>query len=158
MTLSQAIAQSAVMDEAALAPFIESALEIEVADAFKEWISRSAYMNVYFSYTPKFYSRRYRDGGMADVSNMDAHASGNSLTVTDNAGWQQLYGGARPGQSLASALEEGNPRYHFGNAGPRPFYDEAKSMFIGSGEAEAALRAGLARQGIDTTGMTFQFF
>lgn len=157
MTLSQAISQSAVMDEAALAPFIESAMEIEVADAFKEFISRAAYLNVY-SYTPKFFSRRYWDGGISDVSNMDAHAAGNSLTVTDNAGWQQLYGGARPGQSLASALEEGNPRYHFGNAGPRPFYDEAKSMFIGSGEAEAALRAGLARQGIDTTGMTFQFF
>lgn len=136
---------------------IESALQVEVADAVKKALVESAYANVYNAYTPEFLSRRYENGGIADENNINITVSGNELTASDDAPWQQLWGGAVPSGRLAEAIAEGDPRYNMGNAGPRPFHEDAKQRLIDSGEADRALRAGLARQGIDTNGMTFRF-
>lgn len=151
-TLKETIQKVASIDRA-----IESALQIEVADAVKKALVESAYENVYNAYTPEFLSRRYGDGGIADEDNINVTASGNELTASDDAPWQQLWGGTVPSGRLAEAIAEGDPRYNMGNAGPRPFHESAKRQLIDSGEAERALRAGLARQGIDTSGMTFRF-
>lgn len=59
---------------------------------------------------------------------------GMTLTVTDDAPWQQLWGGAVPGERLAEAIASGDPRYNMGQAGPRPFHQAAEQNFVASGE------------------------
>lgn len=148
---------------------ITNALEVEVAEAAKKAISESAIENVYKSYSPKFLSRRdpqyggghssvaRAGGGVTDIQNMTVTVSGDTLTVSDDAPWQHLWGGSYPNVRLAEAIASGSGRFNMQKAGPRPFHELAKEKLISTGEAERALRAGLARQGIDTSGMKFDF-
>ncbi len=145
---------------------IEDALKNEVADAVKEAIVESARQNVYDVYSPKFRSRRgdatgdyygRTTGGITDKESIIIEVHGTELIASDNAAWQQLWGGTIPSGRLAEAIASGDKRYNMQNAGPRPFHEKAKQELISSGIAENALRRGLERQGIDTTGMTFKF-
>lgn len=133
---------------AALDAAVDSAMENEVKDGAKEALQESAYQNVY-NYSPRvLVSRRGAGGGIADLGNMTANYGGGTLTIQDDAPWQQLWGGAVPGGRLAEALASGSRRYNFHLAGPRPFHEEAERMYAGSGQFEADLAAGLRARGI----------
>lgn len=143
---------------------IENALENEVALAVKDAIVAAARENVYDAYTPKFLHRRNGSGGILDTESIRVEVNGTELTAMDTypgikgpKGWQQLWKGDTPDGRLAEAIASGDRRYNMHLAGPRPFHEEAKRRVISEGTAEAALRAGLARQGYDTSGMKFQF-
>jgi hypothetical protein len=146
------MAQMAKMDAA-----ISNALQNEVADVVKEAILESAQANVYDAYDPAFLSRGVNDNSLLDDSSILINVSGNELTADQVSPFQQLWGGERPSENLADVIESGNPRFNMGKAGPRPFMQPAKDAVIDSGKAVSALISGLQRQGIDTSGMTFNF-
>ena len=162
--LQRAIEKYAKLDRA-----IENALKNEVAEVVKGALAQAAIEEVYDTYDPEFLSRRdpihgggntrasNAGGGITDTTQMHVEAVGNTLTVSDDAPWQQLWGGARPDSRLAEAIATGDPRFHMEKAGPRPFHEKAKRMVIDSGDAEKALIAGLRRQGIDVSGLDFEF-
>ena len=136
---------------------ITNALENEVANAAVEEIQQTMDENVYQAYapTPIFaQSRRKDSGGLRDKNNLSVFVSGDTLTIESVAGLQNLFGGDRS-ENLASIVQSGNAA--FPQPFPRPFMEEAKQRFISSGQAEAALLAGLRRQGIDTNGLSFSF-
>ena len=136
---------------------IENALENEVAASVKDAIVASARENVYDAYTPKFLHRRNGNGGILDTESIKITVNGTELTASDDASWQHLWGGAVPSVRLAEAIASGDRKYNMHNAGPRPFHERAKQRVRSEGTAEAALRKGLARQGYDTSEMTFTF-
>ena len=150
-TLSDYIIKIANIDAA-----IENALQNEVTEAVKEAIVAEAQAAVYDAYTPKFYSRRNGEGGILDKNSIIIEVHGTELTAKDNPTWQHLWGGTFPDKPLADALADGDARFNFARAGQRPFHEAAKRRVISDGTAEDALRRGLARQGIDTSGMTFK--
>lgn len=136
---------------------IASAMQNEVADAFKKAIVRSAQERVYDAYEPEFYSRGINDNSIIDEDALLVNATDAEITIEQQTPFQQLWGGERPASRLVDAIESGDPRFNMGKAGARKFMEPAKEDFIKSGEAEAALKQGLQRNGIDTTGMTFDF-
>lgn len=138
-----------------LNPAIENALEHEVADEARLAIRDAAEERVYEAYKPRFYSRRKEDGGLIDPDNIICHVSGDTLTIDNVTGLQNLWNGEDT-SLLTPIVEEGVPAYNMQKAGPRPFMDYAKELLL-DGRADAALRRGLERQGIDTTGLTFIF-
>jgi hypothetical protein len=123
---------------------IDSTMQGPVLDGAKKQISETAHSRVY-SYSPEFYSRRMDAGGTSDPGNMAGDYGDKTLTIRDQVGWQQLYGGAYPGEELVEALAAGSARYHFQNAGPRPFMEEAEHAF--KPEFERLLAAGLRAHG-----------
>lgn len=147
---------------------IDNALRNEVAEVVRGAVADAALQAVYNTYTPMFLSRRdpthgggatsaSRAGhGITDPESVEIEVRNNELIARDNPDWQHLWGGQKPSGRLAEAIATGDPRYHMEKAGPRPFHDTAKQIAIDSGEVERALRKGLERQGIDTTGMTFK--
>lgn len=164
-SLNDAIIKYGALDRA-----IENALKNEVAEVVRGAVADAALQAVYNTYTPMFLSRRdptYGGGdtmasraghGITDPESVEIEVHGNELVAKDNPDWQQLWGDRswRPAKRLAEAIATGDPRYHMDKAGPRPFHDTAKQIAIDSGEVERALRKGLERQGIDTTGMSFK--
>lgn len=107
---------------------IDSAMQGPVLDGAKRQIQDTARSNVY-SYQPIFYSRRMMSGGLMDEGNMQGDYGDKTLIIKDTAGWQQLYGGAYPGEELAEAIATGSPQYHFDKAGARSFMPEAEQAF-----------------------------
>ena len=137
----------AIAKLARLGNAIDSALDIEVADAAKECIAEATAHNVYSVYTPKvLYSRRGGNGGLSAEDNIQHTASGKELTVRNTTGLQNLYGGNRQ-EILTNIVESGSYSYHMHLAGPRPFMDYAKQLLM-NGPGQQALHTGLARQGI----------
>lgn len=147
---------------------IDNALRNEVAEVVRGAIADAALESVYNAYTPTFLSRRdpthgggftsaARAGhGITDPESIEIDVRDNELVARDIADWQHLWGGQKPSGRLAEAIATGDPRYNMEKAGPRPFHDTAKQIAIDSGEVERALRRGLERQGIDTSGMKFK--
>lgn len=126
---------------------IDDTMQGPVADGAKEALRDAAYRQVYDTYTPEFMSRRGSGGGIADTGNMTVNYGGKLLTITDDAPWQHLWGGAVPGERLAEAIAQGSTRYNMGKAGARPFHQEAEREFSGSGEFEHLLAQGLRAHG-----------
>lgn len=126
---------------------IDDTMQGAVAEGAKEALQEAAYRQVYDTYTPQFLSRRGNVGGIADPGNMTVNYGGMTLTITDDAPWQQLWGGAVPGERLAEAIASGDSRYNMGKAGPRPFHQEAERQFAGSGEFDRLLAQGLRAHG-----------
>lgn len=142
MGISGSIAEfSAKLDAA-----IDAVMQNEVAEGAKKALHQSAQSEVY-SYTPQFYSRRGAAGGIADTANMNVSYGGNTLTITDDAPWQQLWGGKVPGERLAEAIASGASRYNFHRAGPRPFHEKAEQDYGGSGQFGRDLMSGLYARG-----------
>lgn len=141
-SISDAIAKIALLNSA-----IESALAIEVSDEAKECVAQSAAMNVYAVYTPIYlYSRRGGNDGLSAESNIECTPNGNELTVRNVTDLQNRYGGGWSA-SLTNIVESGDYSFHMHLAGPRPFMEDAKELLLGP-NGQAALRRGLARQGI----------
>jgi hypothetical protein len=136
---------------------ISDALGNEVAGVVKKAIVKSAQENVYDAYDPDFLSRYGVSGGLLDEANLVVSVSGNELTVDNETPFQHLWGGNYPTENLSDVIESGDPRFNMGNAGSRKFMEPAKEAVIDSGEAVRALQEGLQRNGIDTSGMTFNF-
>lgn len=109
---------------------IDLVMQDQVADGIKDEIADSVSKNVY-TYEPRFYSRRVFSGGIRDKSNMqqDYDPSEKALTITEEAPWQQLYGGDTPSTDLATVIEN-NEIY---NAPPRPFMEKAAKEYLQSG-------------------------
>lgn len=124
---------------------IDDVMQNEVAEGAKKALQRAAQSEVY-SYTPQFYSRRGASGGIADTANMTVDYGNKTLTLQDDAPWQQLYGGTRPGERLAEALASGSARYNFHRAGPRPFHEKAEQDYAVS-EFGRDLKLGLMARG-----------
>ena len=107
---------------------IDSAMQGPVLDGAKKQIQKTAEERVY-SYPPVFDHRRMYGGGLIADENLLSAYGDKELTIYNVASWQQLYGGAYPGEELAEAIAAGSPQYHFGNAGSRSFMPEAEQEF-----------------------------
>jgi hypothetical protein len=136
--------------EAKLNKDIDDVLQTRVADGAKKAITASAQKNVYDAYSPVFWSRRMWNGGLLDERQISVHVANGELTLTDDAPWQHLKGGFYPKERLADMIAEGNPRFFFGDAGPRPFHEAAEKAFSKSGDFERTLASGLAVKGYKT--------
>lgn len=136
---------------------LHDALETEGAATVRSVLVQEARRRVYDAYQPDFYSRRNGNGGILDPGEIDVDVVGLTLTASSNPDWQHLWGGHRPDGRLAEAIASGNPRFNMGKAGPRPWHEAAKERLIGEGLLEDAIRRGLARQGVDASGIHFSF-
>ncbi len=125
---------------------IDQVMQTEVADGAKEALQEAVERNVYGAYAPTFLSRRKAAGGLADTGNMTVQYGGKVLTITDDAPWQQLWGGKVPGERLAEAIASGASQYNMHRAGPRPFHGKAEQEY-GSGGFGRDLMAGLRARG-----------
>lgn len=132
--------------EAALEAAIDSTMQTEVLKGAKKAIQESVQSNVYAAYTPKFMSRRGPGGGIGAEGSLEHTYGGYTLTITDEAPWQQLYGGRTPGGMLADAISTGDYRYNMWKAGSRPFMQKAEEEY-GSSKFESDLAAGLRARG-----------
>lgn len=130
---------------------IDSVMEADEAPAIKKELSDSAFQFVYNAYEPSFYSRRDGNGGILDTMEMEDEYDSYSktLTVEDKAGWQHLWGGRYPEESLSEMLEEGNERFHFENAGPRPFHEPTERYMDETGIFDSILATGLSSRGYE---------
>ena len=108
--------------------YIENALNHEVAEVVRRILTETARELVYDAYTPRFVSRRgdpggdydgNTHGGITDPNSVKIEARGNTLTATDNAGWQQLWGGNIPSERLVDAIASGDRRFNMHRAGTR---------------------------------------
>lgn len=108
---------------------IDTAMQGPVLHGAKDEIQKSAFQHVYNAYQPLFFSRRYTGGGIADKENLKHDYRDKTLTIRNETGWQQLYGGREPGERLVDALAAGSSRYYFHRAGPRSFMPEAEQAF-----------------------------
>ena len=126
---------------------IDDTMQGPVTDGAKKAIQESTHSNVYGAYSPEFESRRMEGGGIADPGNMTANYGGKTLVITDDAPWQQLYGGTVPGGKLSEAIASGDARYNMGKAGPRPFMSQAEQDYAGSGQFSQDMAAGLRTHG-----------
>lgn len=107
---------------------IDSAMQGPVLDGAKKQIQKTAEERVY-SYPPVFDHRRMYGGGLIADENLLSAYGDKELTIYNVASWQQLYGGAYPGEELAEAIAAGSPQYHFDKAGARSFMPEAEEDF-----------------------------
>ena len=127
---------------------IGSVMEKEMTDEARQTIREHIYDDVY-SYEPRFYSRRKEAGGIADKDNMEAQyeAQTMTLTVTETADFQQLWGGDRPDYTtLADEIERGNPKFSMKRAGKRPFMKNTQKE-LDNGRADKIIETGLKRRG-----------
>lgn len=112
----------------------------ELADGLKKAIKRSADERVY-SYVASggaMAKRRYQLG--AD-SNLYAVIGDDSVEITNETTLQD-----HPSEAETPWVESG---YHQGNAGPRPFMEEALRDFVDSSEAEAIVASSLLAAGFE---------
>lgn len=123
---------------------IDDTMQGPVLDGAKKQISETA-LRVVYSYSPQFYSRRMTGGGVADQGNLYGAYGDKELTIYNETPWQQLYGGAYPGDDLVEALASGDARFHFQNAGSRKFMEQAEKEF--KPEFERLLASGLRAHG-----------
>lgn len=159
MSLEQAKTRVAGLELA-----IADALSHEVAEAAVRAVQHAAENNVYSAYSPRIASmaslRRKEHGGLIDPHNIITHVeNGNTLVVDNVTGLQNRFYSEnnmnRDTSLLTPIIEKGNSEYY--QPFPRPFMDYAKELLIDGGDADLAMRKGLARQGYDTSGLTFTF-
>ena len=128
---------------------IESVMMNEMTNTIQAEIKAHAETDVY-SYKPRFESRRKENGGIIDRDNLDAkyEFQTRTLTVTEEAPFQQLFGGERPTYtSLGDVIESGNEAFYMKRAGKRPFMQNAERD-IGNKTADKVLTAGLKSRGL----------
>lgn len=130
-----------------LSAAVTDALQNEVADEAKAAVKEAA-KGVVYSYTPQFLSRREENGGLIDEANIIAAVTGDTLTVENVTGLQNLWGGSHT-EPLTPIITAGLPNYNMPY--PRPFMDEAANL-LKNGRAEDALHRGLRRHGFDGSG------
>lgn len=126
---------------------INEALGNGVAEGLKRAIAERAQENVY-SYQPLFESRREQAGGTIDPGNMTVNVGHLEMTLDNQTGLQNLFGGNDP-SPLVPIIEEGVAAYHMDKAGPRPFMDEARDEYVESGDAGREIAQALMSAGFE---------
>lgn len=126
---------------------INEALGNGVAEGLKRAIAQQALTAVY-EYPPKFEHRRKEAGGTIDPGNMAVQVGHLELTLDNQTGLQNLFGGNDP-SPLIPIIEEGVEAYHMGKAGPRPFMDDARDEYVRSGEAGREIAEALRSAGFE---------
>ena len=129
---------------------INNALEGDVADAAKTFLSQAVEDEVYARYSPRVYDRRgATGGGLADVRTMQAVLEGDSHTLNVWAAATGVDDAA--GVEIRDIVAAGTPFTYFENdehpAGGRPFHEAAERNFAQSGVFESTLEQSLGAQG-----------
>lgn len=133
---------------------IQDALQKEVADAVSERMKMAIKVQVYDSYSPKVYERRYDRGGLVDDSNIKPVARGNKLIVKNitMSNEEYLPKGKKP-YKIAGVIEYGGGKgygeYDYYGLRPRPFLEATRKDLIKNKQHISAMKVGLKRQGID---------
>lgn len=128
---------------------IAQTMNTTFVDGLHEEIKQSVKDNVYAKYFPKYYIRRDYGGIMNENYNRltEQATAGNLAIVIENTapGNAQFEPTDGAGQPADSVENDGPWNYPLTpDPGPRPFMEEAAEKYVGSGMAEAALRAALA--------------
>lgn len=112
----------------------------EVADEAKQAMSEAVQASVYDAYVPKYYTRRGKNGGLADTDNYDVYEIPNGIEVVNNT---------PPDNGSSVDLDDiicnGLGQQPF----PRDFYKEAIDILNRSDDLRAALKEGLKTRGIN---------
>lgn len=140
---------------------IDYALLTDVSQVITEIMVDHIYRDVYDVYSPHIYSRRYDNGGLGDVRNINSSIEGNTLIVENNTLASPYYynftsgkyeKSTNAGQELTPIIETGWG-YDFGDweyyGVARPFvYNTIEELKDGKYHV-IALKQGLKRQGIE---------
>lgn len=120
---------------------IQDTMCTEVADVAIKQLGNSVKTTVYDVYKPTKYVRRYSNGGLGDVRNMEVTEVENGIEVRDvaplNNGWTNW--------KLDNIIVNGYGNMPFA----RDFYADALDNLQYTGDAKNALKSGLKRRGID---------
>lgn len=116
--------------EAAILTNLIPVMEGQIAEDVKTAITQATVSEVYMAYDPKFVSRRWHNGGLADPNTYNAnyHPNIQELNVEVKTPWQNIgfrktTGVGTGGNDLADIIEN-NGMY---NAPPRPFIKQAEN-------------------------------
>ena len=116
--------------EAAILTGLIPVMEGQITEDVKTAITQATVSEVYMAYDPKFVSRRWHNGGLADPNTYEAHYHPNiyELDVEVKTGWQNIgfrrtTGAGTNGNDLADVIEK-NGMY---NAPARPFIKQAEN-------------------------------
>lgn len=138
---------------------IDYALLTDVAEVVTTVMLDHIERDVYDSYIPHEYVRRYDNGGLMDISNINSSIEGDTLVVENNTMANpyifvqgKMIKSDNAGQELAPIIETGWG-YDFGNwtyhGVARPFVYNTKEDLSDNKYHVIALRQGLKRQGIE---------
>ena len=112
----------------------------EVADEAKQSMSEAVQSSVYDVYAPKYYTRRGKNGGLADTDNYDVYEIPDGIEVVNNT---------PPDNGSSVDLDDiicnGLGQQPF----PRDFYKETIDTLNRSDDFRAALKEGLKARGIN---------
>ncbi len=112
----------------------------ELAAGLKAAIRRSADERVY-SYEASPWAMAHRRYQLGAENNLSAIIGDDSVEITNETTLQDY-----PGEAETPWVESG---YHQGDAGPRPFMEEALRDFVDSSEAEAIVASSLLAAGFE---------
>lgn len=138
---------------------IDYALLTDVAEVITTVMLDHIERDVYDSYIPHKYARRYDNGGLRDISNINSSIEGDTLVVENNTMANpyifvqgEMTKSDNAGQELAPIIETGW-EYDFGDwkyyGVARPFMYNTKEGLRDNKYHVIALRQGLKRQGIE---------
>ena len=120
---------------------IQNALENEVAETVIDTMQEVIQEDVYNTYQPEYYKRRYHDNGLIDRDNIHIDVAENSITLKNEA----ILTGGEADFKLDEAVVYG----YGGLPAPRDFYSSCRERLNDTGRHVKALKKGLRRQGID---------
>lgn len=124
---------------------LSDALKNEVAKVLTDEAEKSAKENVYDAHDPIFDSRRY---SFLKDNSYYTEVNGNAITITATAHLQNLWnenGNYDDPSELSDIVELGIVNYYMPFA--RPWLDKAIENGLANGRIDAAIEAGLKRQG-----------
>jgi hypothetical protein len=129
---------------------VSNALVNEVAQSVKETEAKIINDTVYDVYEPRYYVRRFDNGGLSDTDNMKSElVEDGVLIVTNETPPNPNYPHRALRSTVAEVVEYGDG-YTFYNPGSRPFTRNTVNELERTGDHITALRDGLRRQGIKT--------
>jgi len=138
-----------------IAQKINNTLENEVAEAAKAVVQKNIQETVYDAGYPSWYQRRYYNDGLIDEDNLAVNVRDGELTISNTAkarypSWERKLQAS--GTTLSNLIIKGyGDRDQWYNQ-PRPYMENAENELEDNNKIQAAIDAGLARQGIRRTG------
>ena len=137
--------------ESDIAQKINDTLENEVAEAAKAVIQTNIQETVYDAGYPSWYQRRYYKGGLIDGDNLAANVRDGELTISNTTkarypSWERKL--HANGTTLSDLIIDGYGDQDQWYNQPRPYMENAEDDLEDNEKIQAAIDAGLARQGI----------
>ena len=121
---------------------VQDTMTNEVADAVTENMAEAVQTSVYDTYSPQYYKRRMKNGGLIDRNNMDVTEIQNGIAVHNTAPLDNGRNDYNLDEIIVNRGVLGYPQ-------SRDFYAETAERLSENQEHTEALKQGLKKRGIE---------